>query len=91
MAQKKHTNDPYDLCACYEPTEEVPEEFIEPWERETKPEDRTYYANDEDGVEYFYCGNSRTRIIEHFAEDGKTLDELMEDMILREAKKSNKD
>ena len=27
MAKKKDTNDPYDLCSCYEPTEEVLEEF----------------------------------------------------------------
>ena len=89
MAKRKK-EDPYDLCTCYESTEPVPEEFIEPWEREPDPECKTFYANDEDGVEYFYCCNTRTRIIEHFAEDGKTIDELMEDLIMREAKKSGK-
>ena len=33
MAKKKK-EDPYDLCACYEPEEPTPEEFIDPDDRE---------------------------------------------------------
>ena len=29
MAKRKK-EDPYDLCACYEPSEPVPKEFIDP-------------------------------------------------------------
>ena len=42
---------------------------------------------DEAGVEYFCCGNTKVKVTEHFAENGKMIDELMTDLILREAKK----
>lgn len=80
-------NDPYDLCACYESSEDVPEEFIEPGDREPTMTDLAMYIIDEAGVEYFCCGNTKVKVTEHFAENGKMIDELMTDLILREAKK----
>ena len=90
MPRKKKT-DPYDLYACYEPTELVPEEFIDPDERNPTLENTSIYMTDEDGIEYYCCGNTKIKITEHFAEEGKTMGELLEDLIIREAKKTAKD
>ena len=81
--------DPYDLCACYEPTEPVPEEFIDPGDREPTLADKAIYIIDENGVEYYCCGNTKIKITEHFAEEGKTMGQLLEEFIIREAKKSS--
>ena len=89
MAKKKK-EDPYDLCACYEPTETMPEEFIDPDDREPTLADTAIYIIDENGVEYYCCGNTKIKITEHFAEEGKTMGELLEELIIREAKKSDK-
>ena len=89
MAKRKK-EDPYDLCACYEPIEPVPEEFIDPDERKPTLEDSSFYMIDEDGTLFYFCGNTRIKVTEHFAESGKTLEELMEEMVLREAKKPPK-
>ena len=91
MAKKKVTNDPYDLCSCYEPSEPVPEEFIDPGDREPTLADTAFYLTDENGEEYYCCGNTKIKITEHFAEEGKTMGELLEDLIIREAKKAAKD
>ena len=88
MAKKK--DDPYDLCSCYEPTEPLPEEFIDPGDREPTLADTAIYLTDENGEEYYCCGNTKIKITEHFAKDGKTMGELLEDLIMREAKKSDK-
>ena len=88
MAKRKK-EDPYDLCACYEPTEPVPEEFIDPDERKPTLENSSFYMIDADGTLYYFCGNTRIKVTEHFSESGKTLGELMEEMVLREAKKAN--
>ena len=53
--------------------------------------DTAFYLTDENGVEYYCCGNTKIKITEHFAEDGKSMGELLEDLIIREAKKSVKD
>ena len=82
--------DPYDLCACYEPTEPVPEEFIDPGDREPTLADTSIYIIDEDGIEYYCYGSTKIKITERFAEEGKTMGELMEEFIIREAKKQPK-
>lgn len=46
-----------------------------------KPEVPTFYAIDENGVEYFYHGKNRIRVSEHFAEKGKTYGEITADTI----------
>ena len=88
--KRKDEND-IDLCTCYEPTEPVPEEFIDPDERKPTLEDSSIYMITEDGTLYYFCGNTRIKVTEHFAESGKTLSELMEEMVLREAKKATND
>jgi hypothetical protein len=88
--KRKDEND-IDLCACYEPTEPIPEEFIDPDERKPTLEDSSIYMIAEDGTLYYFCGNTRIKVTEHFAETGKTLSELMEEMVLREAKKATND
>ena len=88
--KRKDEND-IDLCACYEPTEPIPEEFIDPDERKPTLEDSSIYMITEDGTLYYFCGNTRIKVTEHFAESGKTLSELMEEMVLREAKKATND
>ncbi len=55
--------------------------------------DKAFYAVDEDGQEYFYIGKNRIKITEHFPEKGKTMGELIEDLILyaaRQEKRANK-
>ena len=68
-------------------------DFNDPFPEELKPyegppitlENSSVYAIEEDGLLYFYCGNTRIQVTDHFAENGKTMGELMEDFILREA------
>ena len=79
MAKRKK-EDPYDLCTCYEPTEPTPEEFIDPGDREPTIADTAFYLTDENGIEYYCCGNTKIKITEHFAEDGKSMGELLEDL-----------
>ena len=87
--KRKDEND-IDLCACYELEEPTPEEFIDPGDREPTLADTAIYIIDEDGVEYYCCGNTKIKITEHFAEEGKTMGELLEEFIIREAKKEPK-
>ena len=88
MAKRKK-EDPYDLCACYEPTEPVPEEFIEPGDREPTMAESALYMRDEDGIEYYCCGNTRIKITDSFPEKGPSMNELLTDLIIREAKKDS--
>ena len=95
MARKKK-EDPYDLCACYEPAEPVPEEFIEPGDREPTMAESALYMRDEDGIEYYCCGieyyccgNTRIKITESFPEKGPSMNELLTDLIIRESKKDS--
>ena len=48
---KRKTEDPYDLCTCYEPSEPTPEEFIDPGDREPTLADTAFYLTDESGVD----------------------------------------
>lgn len=41
----------------------------------------TFYAIDENGVEYFYHGKTRIRVSEHFAKSGRTYGEIAADTI----------
>ena len=40
-----------------------------------------FYAVDEDGETYFYCGGSRLKVNEHFADAGKPVGSLIESVI----------
>ena len=52
-------------------------------EREPKPtlDNTSFYAVDEDGETYFYCGGSRLKVREHFAGMGKPIGALIESVI----------
>lgn len=43
---------------------------------------QTAHVVTEDGKQYFVCGNNYIEISEHFAEKGKSLRDLIEDVIL---------
>lgn len=43
---------------------------------------QTGHVVTEDGKQYFVCGNNYIEISEYFAEKGKTLRDLIEDVIL---------
>lgn len=76
---------PIDLCACYEPMFEAPQELIDEWTaaREFEEPDGvpTFYVEDEYGTLYFYYGNTRIRVAEHFNDRGKPIGTLLEDVI----------
>ena len=79
--------EPIDLCACYEPMIEAPQELIDEWnaardvELEEPDEVPTFYVEDEYGTLYFYHGNTRIRVSEHFNDRGRPIGALIEDVI----------
>ena len=82
---ESYVYDPIDLCACYEPMFEAPQELIDEWAaaREFEEPDGvpTFYVEDEYGTLYFYYGNTRIRVAEHFNDKGKPIGTLIEDVI----------
>lgn len=66
-------------------TDTPPKELLKQWEAECEPkptlENTAFYATDEDGETYFYCGGSRLKVSEHFADTGKPVDSLIENVI----------
>ncbi len=77
-----------DIFGCYEPMEVPPKEQEDEWRRmrgEYEPEqtleNSSFYVTEPDGTRYFYCGNTRIKITEYFAEKGKTVSELVEDVV----------
>ena len=67
--------EPIDLCACYEPMFEAPQELIDEWKAACAEPDEvpTFYVEDEYGTLYFYHGNTRIRVAEHFNDNGNPL------------------
>ena len=77
----------WDLAQVYDFNDPFPEE-LQPYEGPPITlENSSVYGIDEDGLLYFYCGHRRIKVTEHFPETGRTIGELMEDLILHEAKK----
>ena len=70
---------PIDLEACFDPIFDPPEDFEDV--EASKGAVPIFYAMDEDGVLYFYHGNTRIRVTEHFADSGKPAAALIEDVI----------
>jgi len=77
-----------DIFGCHEPMETPPKEQEDEWrklrgEYEPEPtlENTSFYVTEPDGTRYFYCGNTRIKVTEHFAEKGKTVSELVEDVV----------
>ena len=66
-------------------TDTLPKELLDQWAAELEPkptlDNTAFYATDEDGETYFYCGNSRLKVSEHFADTGKPVGDLLEDVI----------
>ena len=72
--------EPIDLCALYEPMFEAPKELLDEWQ--TEPDGvPTFYAIEGDGPLYFYYGNTRIKVSEHFSDKGKPIGTLLEDVI----------
>ena len=53
------------------------------WEDEPEPtlENTSVYVTEPDGIQYFYCGNTRIRVSEHFSQAGKPMDKLIENVV----------
>ena len=80
---ENYVYEPIDLCACYEPMLEAPQDLISEWKTaHTKPDEvPTYYVTDEYGTLHFYHGHNRIRVAEHFNDRGKPIGALIEDVI----------
>lgn len=82
---ENYVYEPIDLCACYEPIIEAPQELIDEWvaasEFEEPDEVPTFYVVEGDGPLYFYYGNTRIKVSEHFSDKGKPIGTLLEDVI----------
>ena len=55
-------------------------------EKNISDADKAFYGVDEDGQEYFYIGKNRIKVIEHFPDTGPSLCDVMERMILSDAR-----
>ena len=77
-------NLPIDIESCFDPIFEPPHELIDVWRAayDVEPDEvPTFYVEDEYGTLYFYYGNSRIRVAEHFNDKGKSIGTLLEDVI----------
>ena len=77
-----------DLCECYEPLDYPSKEILQAWKRENEPLPEPYYGTEPDGEMYFYVGNSKIKVSEHFNDKGKSIEDLLEDVIKYSAKSS---
>ena len=80
--------DPIDLCECYEPLDFPSKEILRAWKREGEPKPEPYYGTEPDGEMFFYVGNTKIKVSEHFAKDGMPLEDLLEDVIKYSVKSS---
>lgn len=93
--------EPIDLCECYEPLFYPPLELVEQWRKrreallednfEPTLENTSHYGTELDGTTYFYCGNTRIKVVEHFPEDAKSMETLIEDVIRYAGKEKQKE
>ena len=74
-----------DVCNCYDFEKDI-EGFYKAMEPSI--ENTSFYATEEDGCLYHYCGNTRIKVHEHFSDQGKSVSELIENVILHTAKKT---
>ena len=86
--KKKHANiyDHIDLCSCYEPffapsASQLDEYGYIASEPEPTLDNTSFYVTEPDGTEYFYCGNTRIKVSEHFADTGATVNSLTENVV----------
>ena len=83
-----NNHDPIDLCECYEPLDFPSKEILKDWKWENEPVPEPYYGTEPDGEIFFYVGNTKIKVSEHFNNDGKRLEDLLEDVIKYSAKSS---
>ena len=57
-------------------------------EQEPTLENISFYTIEEDGCLYHYCGKTRIKVHEHFSDHGKSVSDLIENVILHTAKKT---
>ena len=62
---------------------EAPQELIEKWNSVCAEPDEVpaFYVEDEHETLYFYYGNTRIRVAEHFNDNGKPIGTLIENVI----------
>ena len=77
-----------DLCECYEPLDYPPKYILREWKLESEPKRQPYYGTEPDGEMFFYVGNARIKVSEHFNGKGKSIEDLLEDVIKYSAKSS---
>ena len=65
---------------------EIDLETYDPLSEELDLRDTSFYAVEEDGCLYHYCGKNRIKVHEHFADHGIDISELIENVILHTAK-----
>ena len=75
-----------DLYECYEPMDYPSKEILREWKLGSKPKREPYYGTEPDGEMFFYVGNTRIKVSEHFNKGGKPLENLLEDIIKYSAK-----
>ena len=64
-----------DLCECYEPLDFPSKEILREWKLGSKPKREPYYGTEPDGERFFYVGNSKIKVTEHFNDNGKPLED----------------
>lgn len=77
-------NMPIDIESCFDPIFESPQGLIDEWQAayDAEPDEvPTFYVTEGDGPLYFYYGNTRIRVAEHFNDRGKPIGTLIEDVI----------
>lgn len=84
------------LYECYDFTEDVPKSFeneckrywLDKWKEICKPLylPDCHYLEDADGKLYLACGGELIEVSEHFADNGKTIDQLIEEFIIYQSK-----
>ncbi len=75
-----------DIESCFDLVFDPPLETLKEWilkENEPEPtlENTSFYVTEPDGTRYFYCGNTRIRVSEHFSQSGKPMGKLIETVI----------
>lgn len=94
--ENDYENENINLCECYDFTETVPKSFeneckkywLDKWKEICKPQflPDCFYLKDDDGKLYFVCGGELIEVSEYFADKGKTIDQLIEEFIIYQAK-----
>lgn len=77
-------NLPIDIESCFDPIFDPPQELVEEWQADYDNEPDgvpAFYVEIEDGPLYFYYGNTRIKVSEHFSDKGKPIGTLLEDVI----------